>query len=62
MDERKKGIVLGKGGTAIKQLGMEARKDIEQFLDTRVFLDLVVKVRDNWRDDDKALNSFGYQQ
>jgi GTP-binding protein Era len=61
LDERKKSIILGKGGTAIKQLGTEARGEIETFLGKRVFLELHVKVRDNWRDDDKALKTFGYQ-
>ena len=61
MDERKKSILLGKSGSAIKQLGTEARTEIESFLDKRVFLELVVKVRDNWRDDDQSLKSFGYQ-
>lgn len=62
MDERKKSILLGKNGSAIKEMGTAARMDIEAFLDKRVFLDLVVKVRDNWRDDEKALKNFGYQQ
>ena len=61
MDDRKKSIILGKGGSAIKQLGTEARTEIEAFLDKRVFLELVVKVRDNWRDDEQSLKSFGYQ-
>jgi GTP-binding protein Era len=61
LDERKKTILLGKHGAAIKQLGTAARTDIETFLGKRVFLDLVVKVRDNWRDDERALKSFGYQ-
>jgi len=61
MDERKKSILLGHGGSAIKQLGTEARNEIESFLDKRVFLELVVKVRENWRDDDQSLKSFGYQ-
>ena len=61
LDERKKSILLGKGGLAIKQLGVEAREEIETFLDKRVFLDLAVKVKDNWRDDDQSLKSFGYQ-
>lgn len=61
MDDRKKSIILGKGGSAIKELGIEARKEIETFLGKRVFLELLVKVRENWRDDDKALTSFGYQ-
>ena len=60
-DDRKKSILLGKNGSAIKQLGTDARTEIEAFLDKRVFLDLVVKVRENWRDDDQALKSFGYQ-
>jgi GTP-binding protein Era len=55
-----KSILVGKGGKAIKQLGIEARKGIEAFLLTQVFLNLNVKVRDNWRDDEKALNRFGY--
>ncbi len=61
MDDRKKSILLGKGGSAIKQLGMDARAEIESFLNKRVFLELVVKVRENWRNDDNSLKSFGYQ-
>lgn len=61
MDERKKSIILGKNGSAIKQLGTDARSEIEAFLGTRVFLELNVKVRENWRDDDQLLKSFGYQ-
>ena len=61
LDDRKKSILLGKGGSAIKELGTAARGEIEAFLGTRVFLDLNIKVRDNWRDDEKALKSFGYQ-
>ncbi len=61
MDDRKKSILLGKGGLAIKQLGIDARAEIESFLTKRVFLELHVKVRDNWRNDDNALKSFGYQ-
>jgi GTP-binding protein Era len=60
LDDRKKSILLGKYGSAIKKLGTEARKEIETFLDKRVFLELTVKVRDNWRDDEKSLKSFGY--
>ncbi|MDQ3015887.1 MAG: GTPase Era, partial [Bacteroidota bacterium] len=61
MDDRKKSILLGKGGIAIKQLGTDARNEIESFLGKRVFLELVVKVRENWRNDDNSLKSFGYQ-
>lgn len=60
MRETQKAILLGKGGAAIKKLGTYARKDIEMFLQSKVFLDLTVKVRDNWRDDEQALERFGY--
>ncbi len=55
-----KSILIGKNGSAIKKLGMEARKGIEAFLETDVFLELFVKVKDNWRDDDFTLKSYGY--
>jgi GTP-binding protein Era len=60
MRETQKAIILGKGGSAIKKLGTYARADIERFLKTKVFLELTVKVRDNWRNDEKALQRFGY--
>lgn len=53
-------ILIGKNGAAMKKLGMDARKDIEKFLDNKVFLEMTVKVRENWRDDDKMLKNFGY--
>lgn len=56
-----KSIIVGKQGIAIKRLGTAARKDIELFLESRVFLDLFVKVKENWRDDDRQLKHFGYQ-
>ena len=55
-----KAIIIGKGGSAIKRLGTESRKDIETFLDQKVFLELYVKVKDNWRDDERMLKNFGY--
>jgi GTP-binding protein Era len=58
--ETQKAIMLGKQGLAIKRLGTDARKGIEDFLQRKVFLELTVKVRENWRDDDKALQRFGY--
>lgn len=61
LDERKKIILLGRQGAAIKALGTAARKRIEEFLQQRVFLGLSVKVRENWRDDDQSLKSFGYK-
>jgi GTP-binding protein Era len=59
--ETQKMILLGKNGSAIKKLGTDARVDIEKFLGNKVHLELTVKVRDNWRDDDKALKHFGYK-
>lgn len=61
--ERKtqKSILIGKGGSSIKQLGTDSRKDIETFLERKVFLELHVKVRDNWRNDDRQLKYFGYK-
>lgn len=56
-----KSILIGKGGSAIKRLGTEARKGIERFLMNKVFLNLNVKISDNWRDDDDSLKRFGYQ-
>jgi len=50
-----KGILIGSGGQMLKKIGAEARKAIEQELDTRVFLELWVKVREHWRDDDRAV-------
>jgi len=55
-----KSIIIGKGGSAIKKLSTEARKDMEAWLEKKVFLELFVKVRDNWRDDDRQLKYFGY--
>ncbi len=60
MRPTQKSIIIGKGGSSIKQLGTDARKALETFLETKVFLDLHVKVRDNWRDDDQWLKRFGY--
>ncbi len=56
-----KSIIIGKGGIAIKRLGTEARKGLEKFFAKKVFLALHVKVRDNWRDNEKMLKNFGYQ-
>jgi GTPase len=55
-----KPILIGKGGLAIKKLGIEARKAIEQFLEMSVHLELHVKIRENWRDDEQLLKQFGY--
>lgn len=58
--EGHKGIVIGDGGKMIKLIGQRARKEIEAMSQRKVFLELRVKVRDNWRDDEKALEQFGY--
>lgn len=57
-----KGIIIGKGGSLIKKIGTYAREDIEKMLDTRVFLDLYVRVKENWRDSDFNINNFGYKE
>jgi GTP-binding protein Era len=57
--ESQKPIVVGKGGEMIKRIGTEARRDLEEMLDGRVFLDLHVKVRERWRDDERVLNELG---
>lgn len=54
-------ILLGKGGSAIKKLGMEARKSIEEFLGQHIFLDLRVKINENWRNDPNKLKRLGYE-
>jgi GTPase len=54
-----KPIVVGKGGEMIKRIGTDARRDLEQMLDGRVFLDLHVKVREDWRDDERLLDELG---
>jgi GTP-binding protein Era len=58
--ESQKGILLGHQGRAIRKLGTDARKDIEEFLGIHVFLELRVKVAKNWREDERMLTRFGY--
>ena len=58
--ETQKGIILGEGGKMIKQLGTLARKDIEAFISNKVFLELFVKVRPKWRDNELQLKEYGY--
>jgi GTP-binding protein Era len=57
--ESQKGIVVGKGGAMVKQIGTAARAELERFLGTRLYLDLRVKVKSEWRDDERALNEMG---
>ena len=55
-----KGIVIGKNGSLLKKIGSLARGDIERLLDNRVYLQLWVKIREGWADDEKSLAAFGY--
>jgi GTP-binding protein Era len=57
--DSQKPIVIGKGGEMIKRVGTEARQDLQEMLDGPVFLDLHVKVRKDWRDDDRLLDELG---
>jgi GTP-binding protein Era len=57
--ESQKPIVVGRGGDMIKRIGTEARRDLEAMLEGRVFLDLHVKVREEWRDNERLLDEFG---
>jgi GTP-binding protein Era len=59
--ESQKAILLGHQGKAIKKLGTEARKKIEAFVGKKVYLELTIKVADDWRDNDKMLKRFGYE-
>jgi GTP-binding protein Era len=58
--DSQKGIIVGKNGEGIKKIGMEARKDIEAFVQKKVFLDLRVKVEENWRKNELKLKRWGY--
>ncbi len=58
--DSQKGILIGKGGKAIKKLGKSARGVIENFVEKKVYLDLHVKVREKWREDPNKVRHFGY--
>lgn len=60
--ESQKGIIIGHQGKELKKIGTEARKDIETFVQNKVFLELYVKVSKDWRDNDNQLKRFGYNQ
>jgi GTP-binding protein Era len=60
--DSQKPIVVGKGGEMIKRIGTAARRELEQMLDGRVYLDLHVKVRQDWRDDDRLLDELGLRR
>ena len=57
-----KGIIVGKGGASLKLIGSYARADLEKMLGTKVFLDLWVKVKENWRESARTVGNFGYRE
>lgn len=59
--EAHKGMVIGAGGERLKRIGSEARQELEHLMDGKVFLELWVKVRSGWADDDQRLKSYGYE-
>ncbi len=59
--EQHKGMVIGEGGERLKRIGSEARQDLERLWDARVFLELWVRVRSGWADDERHLRSYGYE-
>jgi len=58
--ETQKGIIIGEGGKMIRQIGIDARADIEKFLEQKVFLELFVKIRPKWRENELFLKEYGY--
>lgn len=61
MRDSQKGIIIGRGGAALKRLGIQARKDMEKFFEKTVHLKLFVKVNPGWREDPQKLRRFGYE-
>lgn len=57
-----KGIIIGKGGALIKKIGSYARQDIEKMLNSRIYLDLYVRVKENWRDSNFNISDFGFKE
>ncbi len=60
--DSQKGILIGKGGAALKKIGQMARVDIEQMVGRPVFLELHVKVREHWRENEGLLKRLGYSE
>ncbi len=58
--ESQKGIIIGKGGIALKKLGQKARKELEEFFGKKIYLEIFVKVSKDWRDNKNRLKGFGY--
>ena len=62
MRDSQKGILIGKGGSALKKTGTEARLEMEDFFQKKVFLNLFVKVDPDWRESKRELRKFGYEE
>lgn len=62
MRDSQKIILIGKGGVALKSVGIAARRDMETFFGKQIFLQTFVRVKENWRDDDRLLKQFGYKE
>ena len=60
--ESHKGIIVGKGGEGLKRIGSYARADLEKMLEQKVYLNLWVKVKENWRDSQRGILNFGYTE
>ncbi len=60
--DSQKGIIIGKRGSMLKEIGARARGDIEELLGSRIFLELFVKVREDWRNKDSVLRNLGYRE
>jgi GTP-binding protein Era len=58
--QSQKGILIGQHGNALKEIGIRARKKIEQLLDRQVYLELRIKIKKDWRQDEHQLKRFGY--
>jgi GTP-binding protein Era len=61
MRDTQKGIIIGKGGQSLKKVGTQARIDMEDFFQKKVFLSLYVKVDQDWRESKRELRKFGYE-
>ena len=58
--ETQKAIMIGEGGKMVRQIGILARQDIEKFIERKIFLELFIKVKPKWRDNEMQLKEFGY--
>jgi GTP-binding protein Era len=60
--ESQKGIIIGRGGFALKKVSTEARKSLEKFIGKKIFIRIFVKVDKDWRNSSRELTNFGYRQ